>query len=248
MDWDIRKGKTDDMLVNRRAAGEMGVQFVMPHINRSKETFTVDGKEVVWSLLSVAKVGAKAAKEIARKQPYKTFDDFLTRINKAIVKFNVIENLIWCGAFDHFGDRRDLMDQFWKKCGGTKKKPEVDDAYIVQRFYDSMGFFEKKIKDLKDFDSLCITERELRDYEPGEEVAVGGMVAKVRSMKTKKGDNMGFVTLVDLDELIDVTVFPRAWSKFRELLKEGAFLQIHGTKSDYGGKQNAIQADYFLKK
>jgi DNA polymerase III subunit alpha len=240
IDWDIKKGKKEDMLVNRRAASEMGVKFVLPHINRSKVEFTVEGSDVVWSLRSVKSLGAKAAEEIVARQPFKDFPDFIKRVNKSKVKFNIIENLVWCGAFDEFGDRKDLVSYLYDS--KEKKPPRVEDGTIVQKFYDSIGFFEKRVKDIRDFGSEVITEQQLREYIAGEYVLVGGMISALKAVKTKRGETMGFVTIVDLDEQIEVTLFPKEWAEFRDKIGVGKFVEVGGNKSSFGGKENSIEA------
>jgi DNA polymerase-3 subunit alpha len=69
------------------------------------------------------------------------------------------------------------------------------------------------------------------------------MISDVRKITTKKGDKMAFVTLVDLDEMIDVTLFPDVMDEHKSLLSVGRIVEISGKKSAFGGKQNAIEAD-----
>jgi len=243
LDWDVRKNDLDEMLVNRRAASDMGIEFILPHVNRSRERFYVDGSEVVWSFLSVKGVGPKAAKAIVESQPYANFDDFYARVNKKAVKKNNIEFLIFGGAFDEFGDRRDLLrclESKKKSKKGYVSKPEKE---LMRAFYDSMGFFELKIKKVMPvFSKYCITEKELHEYTGGEYVVVGGMITAVRSIKTKRDEHMGFVTLMDLDEIIEVTIFPKVWAKEREILRIDNIVQISGNKSTYNNKNNHIEA------
>jgi len=51
----------------------------------------------------------------------------------------------------------------------------------------------------------------------GQQVTVAGMVQRVRRHLTKKGDEMAFVTLEDLQGTCDVVVFPRVWSNTKNL-------------------------------
>jgi DNA polymerase-3 subunit alpha len=120
---------------------------------------------------------------------------------------------------------------------------------MIFAFYNTMGFFEQRIKKMRPaFSKKCITEQELIGYDDGDSVIVGGMIADVRTVKTKKGDAMGFITLVDLDESIDVTVFPRTWAACRSEISKDAIVEIRGRKSTYGGKQNLIQAESIEQK
>lgn len=259
LDWDVRKNKLEDMLTNRRAASEMGVEFVLPNVNLSKENFivlpgeeemgvTIKKDRVVWSISSVKGIGPKAAKEIASKQPYDGFEDFYNRINKAVVKANNIESLIFAGALDDFGDRRNLLDLLAikeSKKKGKKAKPyrTPSEEQMVLKFYDSMGFLEIKLKKIKDFSKHCVTESELREYEDGDYARVGGMVTAVRPQKTRRGDSMGFVTITDLDEMIEITVFPEVWAKYRDVFREGKTIEVYGKKSVFSNRHNQLQAE-----
>ncbi|NBW99933.1 hypothetical protein EBR03_10225, partial [bacterium] len=248
IDWDIRKNAIDEMLLNRRAALRMGVKFALPDINKSKKEFVVEGDNVIFSLQSVKGVGEGCAEAIVASQPYKDFYDFYKRVNKTKVKHNNIESLILSGTMDVFGDRRDLLHTLVdlsnakKKAGPKKRKRNISDSDLMMAFYKSMGFFEKSIKTIRDFNPMVITESELREYAPKETVIIGGMVSDIRVIKTKNGDPMAFLTIEDSDELLDVTVFPENYLKHHENLKEGSIVEVQGVKSVFRGKQNSVEA------
>jgi DNA polymerase-3 subunit alpha len=244
LEWDALNGKHDDKLIHKRAAQEMGVEFLRPDINCSKREMIVEDGKIRWSLLSIKGIGEKTAMEIERHQPYDSFDDFYERVHKGKVKVNNIESLIYAGVFDSFGDRKEFIIELYTK--KDKAVPSVTDEVLILKFSEAMGFFEQKLKEVHtNFSEECIEEKHLKVCVDGEHVRVGGMISEVRSHKTKKGDPMGFVTLIDLDERIEVTVFPETWAKFRRLLIKGSLMEIEGTKSVFGGKQNQIQASFF---
>lgn len=246
IDWDIRKNKLEEMLVNKRAAKEMGVEFIPPHINKSKIKITADVSGVVWSLTSIKGLGEKAAVEIVAQQPYADFDDFYGKVNKTKVKYNNIQALITAGALDDFGDRRELLNILCemhnkRSKGAKKRKVSWSDEDLMMAFYKSMGFFEKKIKTVRSFDSCVMTEQDIREMGEGDLIAVGGMISNVKVITTKKGDKMAFVTLTDLDEEIEVTAFSKSYERFKDILKEGKVVQLHGVKSCYKEKQNLLE-------
>ncbi len=123
--------------------------------------------------------------------------------------------------------------------------PKLTDEHMMLEFRNMMGFFERKVKDIRPgFNPTCITEADLRLEPPGYPVTVGGMITDVRQIKMKNGDPMGFATLTDLDEQIDLTFFNDAWSKQRP--KEGMIAQITGVKSGYRGKENAVEVEKMI--
>jgi len=67
----------------------------------------------------------------------------------------------------------------------------------------------------------------------GQEVIVVGMVQRARRHTTKRGDEMAFVTLEDLQGTCDVVVFPRVWSKTKDLWQPERVLVVGG-KVDAG--------------
>lgn len=243
LDWDTRKNKLEDMLTNRRAATDAGIEYILPHINKSKMRFTVQDNKVVWSFSSIKGIGFKAAQELQAKQPFKDFDDFHKRINKSKVKYNNIQALIYSGAFDDFGDRRELLKISAAKTKGKKYVSPTEED-LLRRFAESMGFFERKIKDLRGtFTPSTMTEQDVITCDAGDTVRVGGMVTEIKTIKTKNGDNMGFVTLLDLDEQLSLTLFPRQWEDFRDLLDVGSIVEVVGVKSGYKNQQNCIEID-----
>ncbi len=59
---------------------------------------------------------------------------------------------------------------------------------------------------------------QLAEVSEKEAVTVAGMVNRFRQHQTKKGNNMGFVTLEDLYGRMDLVIFPQTWEKVHHLL------------------------------
>ncbi len=69
----------------------------------------------------------------------------------------------------------------------------------------------------------------LTTLNDGAEVKIGGVVAALREITTKKGDRMAFVTLEDLKGMADIIVFPELYMKSLEILKGDQPIFITGT-------------------
>ncbi|MCX6539461.1 MAG: DNA polymerase III subunit alpha [Acidobacteria bacterium] len=65
-------------------------------------------------------------------------------------------------------------------------------------------------------------------HRTSEDVAVGGIVAALRPLKTKKGDRMAAFMLDDPHGTIEVVVFPDAFSKAAALLQNDAVVLVRG--------------------
>jgi len=256
LEWDTRKNKQDEMLIHKRAALKMGIEFENPSVNRSRAHFWVDGETPVWSFAGIKGIGTKTAMEIQLHQPYKDWEDFYKRVNKGKVRFNIMMNLIHAGVFDEFGDRKFLIEDLHKKKGkpmhgtlasgpGAKLlSSDLSEEGLMLKFLEVMGFFERKIKDVKGGFEECVTQLELEEHFDGQDASVGGMLVDVRAIKTRKGDPMAFGTLVDQDENISLTFFPDIWRKFKTEIKVGRVVKVQGTKSEYKGKHNQLQVTW----
>ncbi|MGB3241426.1 MAG: DNA polymerase III subunit alpha [Candidatus Omnitrophota bacterium] len=76
--------------------------------------------------------------------------------------------------------------------------------------------------------STCSVSK-LANLSDGQEVLIGGIIKKVRTTVTrKKGEKMAIVTLEDLDNFVGVLVFPTAYRKAPELIKEDSMIYVWG--------------------
>lgn len=117
----------------------MGIRLLPPDINAGQARFAVTaleedeedgyGKGILYALNAVKGVGRNVIEGIVAERemngPYRDFNDFLTRVDRADVDVNkrTVENLIKAGAFDSFGGVRQqymivhahLMDMLHKR-------------------------------------------------------------------------------------------------------------------------------------
>lgn len=239
IDWNCRK-KEKDLLLNKKAAQAQGIVFQMPDINLSGPTFTIKDGRSVWSFVGVAGIGEKTAEKIAEGQPYASVDDFLKRIRG--VNFANKLSLVYAGAFDSLGDRVEAV----KKIYATNKKkkcPKLTGAHLLYEFNAALGFFEDRLSTVyPGISKNCFTEKEVVETVAGEPVLCAGMVSMVKRIKTKKGDTMAKVHIVDSDEQFELTLFPSTWASNSTKLREGMIVQIAGYKSNFGGKHQ-IEVD-----
>ncbi|MDR0908608.1 MAG: DNA polymerase III subunit alpha [Spirochaetaceae bacterium] len=94
------------------------------------------------------------------------------------------------------------------------------------------NLWEKAVKvDLAKPDSLS----------PGSTILVG-IVKSVKSIRTKTGSQMAFVTLMDFNGEIDVTFFQSAWEKYQGRVAENGLLIVRG-KIDFSRDAPGLLAD-----
>ena len=87
-----------------------GVSVLEPDINYSNEDFAVtsDGN-IRFGLLAIKNVGRNFAKAVIEKRknsPYKSLDDFISRLIDSDLNKRTLESLVKCGVFDNLGTHR----------------------------------------------------------------------------------------------------------------------------------------------
>lgn len=96
----------------------MGIDILAPDVNRSKLKFAPelqsDGRKAIrFGLAAIKNVGGAAMviaiKEREENGPFKSIEDFASRLDSKSVNRKILENLIKAGAFDFTMERRDEL-------------------------------------------------------------------------------------------------------------------------------------------
>ncbi len=69
---------------------------------------------------------------------------------------------------------------------------------------------------------------QLREAPHQSDVVVGGTLGQLRTIVTKKGSEMAFATLDDIQGSVEMVIFPRVWSKYAEVIRSGEVLLVKG--------------------
>ena len=148
---------------------KMGINVLPPDINESDYLYTVNKEgNIRYGLGGASGVGKAAVDAIIEERnangPYKTFFDFIKRVNLRAVNKRTIENLVQAGAFDCFeGTHR---AQYFQETDGTN--------FIEKAI--KFGNRYKKNKDsmqgslFGDSEEVQIPEPEIPDCEPWSEL------------------------------------------------------------------------------
>ena len=89
---------------------------------------------------------------------------------------------------------------------------------------------------------ISASSDQLKDKADREEVAVGGVISRVRKYTTKKNEPMAFATVEDLAGSIDVTVFPDAYKEYMKWLAMDGIVVVKG-RVNRRQRPNAGQSD-----
>jgi DNA polymerase-3 subunit alpha len=114
----------------------MGIRVLVPDINRSELDFAAVDGEITFGLSAVRNVGEAVVQlilaERTKNGPFTGFQDFINRVDVAVLNKRTIDSLIKAGAFDSLGHtRRGLFDRYL----------ELLDATVARRRAEEMGQF-----------------------------------------------------------------------------------------------------------
>ncbi|BBB33465.1 dnaE DNA polymerase III subunit alpha [Thermotomaculum hydrothermale] len=162
--------KVEDILKIKPMLESLNIKLLPPDINKSGESFTIVGDNILFGLGAIKGVGGAALESILeerKKGEYKSFNDFLKRVDLRKVNKKVIESLIMSGAFDSLGDKRKYLfetlelslkqaqkEQEERKRGliplfeiedneeeNRENQPEWDKTELLEKEFEVLGFY-----------------------------------------------------------------------------------------------------------
>ncbi len=92
---------------------ELGISLLPPDINESMAGFSVSGSNIRFGLAAIKGIGRGAVAELVEERKtgglFRSFEDFLRRMNGKDFNRRAVENLIRAGGFDSLGFRRKAL-------------------------------------------------------------------------------------------------------------------------------------------
>lgn len=199
--------------------------------------------------------------------PFQDLFDLCKRIDLRKVNRRTLESLIRAGALDQLGPHRASMmatlDTALRVAGRHTENEaagmtdmfsngdednehefvqaaEWGEEFRLEGEKETLGLYltghpiERYVEELGE-----LTDGVLSDLKPNrnQEVTVAGLVVAVRTMQTKRGDRMAFLTLDDRTSRIEIAVFSDLYQKCRDLLVKDTLLVVKGPVSvdEYSG-------------
>ncbi|MDR2792829.1 MAG: DNA polymerase III subunit alpha [Treponema sp.] len=132
---------TDSLPAYIDEARKMGLAIDPPDINRSDRYFSVADGRIVYGFLGIKGLGEGPANEIIacreKDGPYKSFMDFLERVDIKAVGKKVVELLARTGAFDSFGITRATLVFNLEQVVEYVQKNKEEKAYGQSGLFDN---------------------------------------------------------------------------------------------------------------
>ena len=179
------------------AIGKMqnsGIKITSPSINKSTYTFSPDVENSIirYGLSGIVKIGEEIIHSIIQNRPYESIEDFLIKVK--VNKPQMI-NLIKSGAFDEFGDRKQIMKKYITLISDTKKRLTLQNMRMLIEYqllpseldYTIRIFnFNKYLKNFKDGIYYNVDEIALQFLD--ENYCIDNLYPSDNGMKIKQTD------------------------------------------------------------
>ncbi|MBI4234722.1 DNA polymerase III subunit alpha [Candidatus Peregrinibacteria bacterium] len=110
-------GNTDRVVLEIKECNEMGIDVLPPSVNDSLGEFTVVADRTIrFGLLAIKGIGEGPVRGIiAARQAggkFRSIDDFARRVSVSVINKKLIQSLAYSGAFDEFGDRKQIAENY----------------------------------------------------------------------------------------------------------------------------------------
>lgn len=237
--------KTSEYMMEAKAEK---IEVEKPSINNSESYYVVRDDKIIYPLSNIKGVGVVVSEQIAnakKEGPFTDIYDCFSRLYIAGVGKKMLEDLIYADVFREFHWNRATLiynlDNLFNYAELTKDidptlvmKPEIE----IQKEYEASFLLEKE-KELFGFylsshpttmykkeNPYCISLNQVDEYF-NRNVDVLILVEKMKTITTKKGDKMAFLTGSDETSRREFILFPTIFSSYSTLQK-GDLLKVRG--------------------
>jgi DNA polymerase III subunit alpha len=246
------------------------ITVLPPSINNSGYSFQVEQEGIRYSIAAIKSVGASALKDIFQARKKKKFADlfdFCIRVSPKAINRKTLEYLVHSGCFDEFGEDRAVLlasldvamehaqifkptddnqfDLFEDEFMPKPKYMQVDPISQENKLTfekEALGFYLSN-------HPISIYEEELKQggaqalfavKNNNQRISSGVYITSMKSIRTKKGDSMAFLTVSDSSGEMEAVVFPNVYKKYSHVLGKGNFTVLEGKIEERDEKQQFI--------
>ena len=236
----------------------MGLEVKPPHINHSAQRFSVrypQGQAVLYmGLDQVYGLTHQTQNRIIKQRPFSSLNDFLTRVDP---RRSEVENLIQSGGLDGLGSipalLRSISSGSWRKDQLALFDWQLNDSQTDDWTLAERAQAQEKILGLsvdvhplelvKDQISLAgaISTNDVGEHI-GKSIVVSGLRLSSHRARTTHGELMLFMSIEDLDGMLDVVFFPQVYHQYRQILRSSGPFLIRGVV-----EHNPEEGDIWLR-
>lgn len=228
-------------------ARKKDILIVKPNINECKKEYSILEKSLMLPLSSIKNLGINASTAILEEREkngiYKDYLDFVTRVYRKSVNKKTILSLIDAGVLDCFHLTKRTMtenldiainyanlvsdlDPSFCLPPTIEEKEEYSEEILRAKEHESYGFYVTNHPVSKYNDKSIVKLNRIENYFD-KHIKCVVLVEKIKSVKTKKGDNMAFITASDETDTKEFVVFPLAYYMLSKI-KIGDIIVVQG--------------------
>ena len=227
-----------------------GIKLDKPDVNLSHNKFYISGKELIMPLWQIKGIPENLSEKIIenRKDGYTDFFDFVCK-NKKILNENILNTLINAEALRSFNlNERTLVENI----AVALNFAEIDDELIKKPVIIELDDYSDEVKKNNELESFgyFITNHPASKYQNVmklemlekylfKNIKCVVLVNRISNIKTKKNENMAFISASDETGTCDFTIFPKNMNLINDL-KIGDLVEINGNVSKRFDKVSII--------
>lgn len=236
--------KTKEYLEEAR---KMGIAILKPNVNEASSSYQVRNHAFMIPLSSIKNLGVTASTAILEERnnhgKFSDYLDFIARVYKKSNNKKTMTSLIDAGALDCFNLTKKAMienldaainyaslisdlDSSFVMKPMIENEKEYDEEELRRKELNSYGFYVTNHPIAKFQDkSIMKLEQETSYFDKRVKCVV--LVEKIKTIKTKKGDNMAFITASDETGTGEFVVFPNGYSLIKNI-QNGDIIAVQG--------------------
>ena len=214
------------------------ISILPPSVNESTSDFVLNDNSIYGSLLLVNGLGDTTVSNLVSERNqnglYENYDSFILRTSSILNKKNV-EMLIYAGALDCFKiPRKQMIIEYEKSLELASYGEMFKEQLINHEFSDEEYTFEEMSRNEQIALGFNIKYDVFKQYaeikkkyktvnidslELGSTMNILFRIDSFNVIKTKKGDEMAFITISDETSIIDGVLFPKVYETVKNDLE-----------------------------
>jgi error-prone DNA polymerase len=237
------------------------LRVLPPDVNQSEIRWTGHGEVIRVGLLSIKALSGKTRDKIIserKKSPFSDLSDFLDRVCPEEPEVRV---LIHCGALDQLQEKQSRVALLWELSARQNSPRQKQTTYALfpgqstndmplplfppeneqarlRREFSVLGFLcDRHPMTLYDhvLKNIGIIKAGQIPQFINKQIRFAGWLITGKTVHTKHGDPMEFLTFEDDTGIVETTFFPKAYNRFCHILDRGRPYILTGTvDQDWG--------------
>ena len=227
-------------------ARKVGIKIAKPDINEAESTYKIVENYLMLPLGSIKNLGITASSAILEERKNGKFKDYLDFVSRVYGKSNnkkTIASLIDAGALDSFClTKKSMMENLDAALNYASLISDLDPSFVMKPLLEEYPEYDEEIlreKELTSF-GFYVTNHPVSKYTDksimklenikqffDKRVKCVVLLEKVRTIKTKKGDNMAFITASDETGNGEFVLFPSGYNLLYNI-KKGDIIIVQG--------------------